>query len=70
MSSARLGDQHACPLPGHGLTLVATASGDVLINALCAARVGDICACGAVIVAGFPWSRHRADFFGLYQAGV
>jgi uncharacterized Zn-binding protein involved in type VI secretion len=54
ISSARLGDQHACPLPGHGITPIATASGDVLINALCAARVGDICACGAVIVAGFP----------------
>ncbi|MCI3946380.1 membrane protein [Pseudomonas syringae] len=54
ISSARLGDQHACPLPGHGITPVATASGDVLINALNAARVGDLCACGAVIVAGFP----------------
>ncbi|MCF5747179.1 hypothetical protein GIB57_22305 [Pseudomonas tremae] len=29
ISSARLGDKHACPLPGHGTTPIASASGDV-----------------------------------------
>ncbi|KGS12049.1 PAAR domain-containing protein [Pseudomonas tremae] len=54
ISSAKLGDLHACPIPGHGITPIVTASSDVLINSLTTARVGDMCACGAVIVAGFP----------------
>lgn len=54
ISSARLGDKHACPLPGHGTTPIASASGDVNINGLGAARVGDNCGCGAVITSGFP----------------
>lgn len=32
ISSARLGDKHVCPLPGHGTTPIASASGDVNIN--------------------------------------
>jgi hypothetical protein len=52
--SARLGDSHVCPLPGHGTTPVVAASPDTLINTLGAARVGDVCGCGAVITAGFP----------------
>jgi uncharacterized Zn-binding protein involved in type VI secretion len=52
--STRLGDEHACPLPGHGTTPIASASGDVIINARGAARVGDTCGCGAVITTGFP----------------
>ncbi|MEX5569270.1 polymorphic toxin type 44 domain-containing protein [Pseudomonas syringae] len=54
ISSARLGDKHACPLPGHGTTPIASASGDVNINGMGAARVGDTCGCGAVITTGFP----------------
>lgn len=54
LPSARLGDQHSCPLPGHGITSIATASGDVVINFMGAARVGDVCGCGAVITTGFP----------------
>ncbi|POP79087.1 polymorphic toxin type 44 domain-containing protein [Pseudomonas syringae] len=54
ISSARLGDKHACPLPGHGTTPIASASGDVNINGMGAARVGDTCGCGAVITSGFP----------------
>ncbi|KPW35090.1 PAAR motif-containing protein [Pseudomonas syringae pv. antirrhini] len=54
ISSSRLGDKHACPLPGHGTTPIASASGDVNINGLGAARVGDTCGCGAVITSGFP----------------
>ncbi|KPB71244.1 hypothetical protein ALQ51_03131 [Pseudomonas cannabina] len=41
ISSARLGDKHVCPLPGHGTTPIASASGDVNINGMGAARVGD-----------------------------
>jgi uncharacterized Zn-binding protein involved in type VI secretion len=54
LSSARLGDKHLCPLPGHGSTPIACASGDININFMGAARVGDTCGCGAVITTGFP----------------
>ncbi|WP_097304445.1 polymorphic toxin type 44 domain-containing protein [Pseudomonas chlororaphis] len=54
LSSARLGDKHVCPLPGHGTTPIASASGDININSMGAARVGDTCGCGAVITTGFP----------------
>lgn len=54
ISSARLADQHDCPLPGHGTTSIASASGDVIINFMGSARVGDTCGCGAVITTGFP----------------
>ncbi|RMM10143.1 hypothetical protein ALQ84_05622 [Pseudomonas caricapapayae] len=53
MSSARLGDKHACPLPGLATTPIASASGDVNIHVMGAARVGDTCGCGAVITTGF-----------------
>lgn len=52
--SARLGDKHVCPMPGHGTTPIASASGDVNINFMGSARVGDTCGCGAVITTGFP----------------
>jgi uncharacterized Zn-binding protein involved in type VI secretion len=51
---ARLSDQHSCPIPGHGVTPIASASADTLFNMLGAARVGDLCGCGAVITVGFP----------------
>ncbi|MBP5066077.1 polymorphic toxin type 44 domain-containing protein [Pseudomonas chlororaphis] len=54
LSSARLGDKHLCPLPGHGTTPIACASGDININFMGAARVGDTCGCGAVITTGVP----------------
>ncbi|AKA26790.1 polymorphic toxin type 44 domain-containing protein [Pseudomonas chlororaphis] len=54
LSSARLGDKHLCPLPGHGTTPIASASGDININGVGAARVGDTCGCGAIITTGFP----------------
>lgn len=54
ISSARLGDQHVCPLPGHGTTPITSASGDININFMGSARVGDTCGCGAVITTGFP----------------
>ncbi|MFS2159814.1 PAAR domain-containing protein [Pseudomonas sp. Pseusp122] len=50
----RLGDKHVCPIPGHGTSTIVSASSDVQINDLGAARVGDVCGCGAVITAGYP----------------
>ncbi|KTC13427.1 hypothetical protein AO391_15360 [Pseudomonas marginalis ICMP 9505] len=52
--SARLGDKHVCPMPGHGTIPIASASSDVNINFMGSARVGDTCGCGAVITTGFP----------------
>lgn len=51
---ARLGDMHVCPIPGHGTSPIASASPDTQVNFLGAARVGDVCGCGAVITTGFP----------------
>ncbi|MAB96619.1 MAG: hypothetical protein CMK71_00920, partial [Pseudomonadaceae bacterium] len=39
--SARKGDSHVCPLPGHGTTAINSASGNVVINGMGSARVGD-----------------------------
>lgn len=52
--AARLGDMHQCPIKGHGTTAIISASGDTLIDGFGAARVGDVCGCGAVITQGFP----------------
>ncbi|WP_371257607.1 PAAR domain-containing protein [Pseudomonas sp. BAY1663] len=45
---------HVCPIPGHGTSPITSASPDTQINFLGAARVGDVCGCGAVITTGFP----------------
>jgi uncharacterized Zn-binding protein involved in type VI secretion len=52
--TARLGDVHLCPVPGHGTSPILSASSSTQINSLGAARVGDTCGCGAVITTGFP----------------
>ncbi|GFM83838.1 hypothetical protein PSCICN_45300 [Pseudomonas cichorii] len=51
---SRLTDQHACPIPLHGLTPIVSASANVFVNGLPVARVGDRSGCGAVIVSGIP----------------
>ena len=51
---SRLTDQHACPIPLHGLTPLVSGSPAVFVNGLPVARVGDMSGCGAVIVSGFP----------------
>lgn len=51
---ARIGDTHVCPIPGHGSSPIVSASSDTLVNTLGAARVGDVCGCGAAITTGFP----------------
>jgi len=52
MPTARMGDLHACPIPGHGLTPIVTGSLDTTTEGMPNARVGDVTACGAVIVTG------------------
>ncbi len=51
---ARCGDQHACPIPGHGVTPIVTCDPTVFANGLGVARIGDKAACGATIVVGCP----------------
>jgi len=49
---ARMGDLHACPIPGHGVTPIVTGSLDTITEGMPNARIGDVTACGAVIVTG------------------
>lgn len=46
---ARLGDTHACPL--HGTNAIIQ-GGTAMVDGRLIARVGDKCACGAVIISG------------------
>ena len=52
--AARMGDQHSCPIPGHGVTPIVSGSSDTLTEGKPNARVGDAAACGARIVTGSP----------------
>jgi len=49
---ARCGDQHACPIPGHGVTAIVTCDPKVFANSLGVAHIGDKAGCGATITAG------------------
>ncbi|MBI3726040.1 PAAR domain-containing protein [bacterium] len=51
---ARMGDVHACPVPGHGSTAVVTCDPKTFANGRGVARVGDSVGCGALITAGSP----------------
>ena len=46
------GDQHSCPIPGHGITSI-TATSIVKDNGVTLVRVGDQAGCGAVITTGY-----------------
>ena len=50
--TARVGDLHACPLPGHGVNPIVTGSASVICEGAPVARIGDTTACGAKIVSG------------------
>lgn len=50
--AARMGDLHACPIPGHGVSPIVTGSLDTATEGRPDARIGDITACGAVIITG------------------
>jgi len=54
MPAGRLGDPHACPLPGHGANAITSGYTNILINGIPAAAINDLCACGATIVTGSP----------------
>lgn len=48
---ARVGDQVTCPIPGHGTTVIVSGDPTMIIDGKPAARHGDKCACGAVLIA-------------------
>jgi len=48
---ARVGDMHACPIQGHGVTPIVSGSASKVDGAP-VARVGDKTGCGATIVQG------------------
>lgn len=49
---ARVGDMHACPIPGHGTTAILTGSPQFKCEGQPVARTGSVCGCGAVIIGG------------------
>jgi len=54
MPVAAWGICDVCPIPGHGVTPIVTGSSNTITEGLPNARIGDITACGAVIVTGSP----------------
>jgi uncharacterized Zn-binding protein involved in type VI secretion len=48
---ARMGDLHACPIPGHAVNPIITGSVTTMVEGAPAARMGDLTACGAMIIA-------------------
>ncbi|MBB5017725.1 putative Zn-binding protein involved in type VI secretion [Chitinivorax tropicus] len=48
---ARVGDKVSCPIPGHGVTVIATGDATCLIDGKPVARHGDKTACGATLIA-------------------
>ncbi|WP_448114397.1 PAAR domain-containing protein [Mesorhizobium amorphae] len=49
---ARKGDLHSCPIPGHGVTAIATGSGKHKCEGSPIARQGDTTGCGASLISG------------------
>jgi len=47
---ARVGDRVTCPRPGHGTTVIVTGDPTMIIDGQPAARHGDKCACGAILI--------------------
>lgn len=48
---ARVGDRVTCPKHGHGTTVIVTGDPTMIIDGKPAARHGDMCACGATLIA-------------------
>ncbi|MDE2401015.1 MAG: PAAR domain-containing protein [Burkholderiales bacterium] len=47
---ARVGDQVTCPKRNHGTTVIVTGDPTMIIDGKAAARHGDKCACGAILI--------------------
>lgn len=51
---ARQGDQHSCPIKGHGITPLTASVTDVKVNGRLVITIGSQAGCGAVIDSGSP----------------
>lgn len=52
---ARMGDNHSCPIPGHGTTpIVSTPATNTMANGMLVAVEGATTGCGATIITGSP----------------
>lgn len=49
--TARVGDLHSCPIPGHGVTPITNGSGNFKCEGMVTAVSGSVAGCGAVIIA-------------------
>ncbi|MFT3856101.1 MAG: PAAR domain-containing protein [Aquabacterium sp.] len=47
---ARVGDQVTCPKRSHGTTVIVSGDPTMIIDGMPAARHGDKCACGAMLI--------------------
>ena len=50
--TARVGDLHSCPIPGHGITPIINGSGNFKCEGSITAVTGSVCGCGASIIGG------------------
>ena len=50
--TARVGDFHSCPIPGHGITPIVNGSGNFKTEGKVTAVAGSIAGCGAIITPG------------------
>jgi uncharacterized Zn-binding protein involved in type VI secretion len=50
--TARVGDFHSCPIPGHGITPIVNGSGNFKTEGKITAVYGSIAGCGAIIYGG------------------
>lgn len=51
---ARCGDPVLCPMPGHGLTVIAQGHTSFKDNGLPVAFNGHFCACGCLLISSMP----------------
>ena len=58
---ARVGDQVACPKRGHGTSTIVSGDPTMLVDGAPVARHGDLCSCGAVLIASQSFSVMDED---------
>ena len=58
---ARVGDRVACPRKGHGITTIFSGDPTMLVDGASVARHGDLCSCGAALIASQQLSVTEDD---------
>jgi uncharacterized Zn-binding protein involved in type VI secretion len=67
---ARMGDSHSCPIPGHGITAITTASPKVKSEGQYVAAITSVTGCGAIIQTGSPTTTVPMDGAGESNAFI